>query len=243
MGRILSRIGVGAATVDTVLPEADLRPGETVAADVELSGGDSTQEIEGISFALKARVDGDGSGDERVLAEIEVERSLSLEADEERTIPVDVELPLWTPITTEDVSVWLETRLDIDWARDPTDEDEIEVAPDEFISALLEAMSDLGFVRRSSDLVDVQHVDDRPLAQRFQFEPADDRFRADLDAIQVTVMPRRDDLRVFVEFDRAGTIADDHDLDFDKQEEPMTLERASVEAIRGRLEEGIRRNV
>ena len=243
MGRILSRIGIGAATVDTVLPKLELLPGETVRVDVELSGGDSDQEIGGIAFVLKARVESDGDSHEHVLAEFEADRSISLSAEEDRTIPVEVEVPLWTPVTTGEVSVWLETRLDIDWARDPTDEDQVEVVPDEFVSALFEAMDDLGFDRRSSDLVDVPHVDDRPMAQTFHFHPAGGAYEADLDAVEVTVMPRRDDLRVFVEFDRKGTVADEHDMDFDRQEEPMTLERASVEAIRGRLEEGIRRNV
>lgn len=243
MGRILSSIGIGAATVDTILPEPDLRPGETVRVDVELAGGDSTQEIEGITFVLKAHVDSDGSNDERVLTEFEVDRSVELSPGEERTIHVDVEVPLWTPVTTSGISVWLETRLDIDWARDPTDEDEVEVAPDEFVSALFEAMDDLGFTLRGSDLVDVPNVDDRPMAQTFRFRPTGGPYETDLDAVEVTVMPRSDDLRVFVEFDRTSTIADEHDMDFDKQEEPMTLDRASVESIRGRLEEGIRRNV
>ena len=239
MGRILSSIGIGAATVDTVLPKSELRPGETIRVDVELAGGDSTQEIEGIAFVLKARVE----SDEHVLAEFEADRSISLSAEEERTIPVDVEVPLWTPVTTGGLSVWLETRLEIDWARDPTDEDEVEIVPDEFVSALFEALDDLGFVLDSADLVDVPHVDDRPIAQRFRFRPAESEYEADLDAVEVTVMPRRDDLRVFVEFDRKGTIADDHDMDFDRQEEPMTLDRASAEAIRGRIQDGIRRNV
>ena len=243
MGRILSRIGIGAATVDTVLPKLELQPGETVQVDVALSGGDSDQEIEGIVFVLKTRVESDGDSDEYVLAEFEADRPVSLSAEEERTIPVDVEVPLWTPVTTGGVSVWLETRLEIDWARDPTDEDEVEVVPDESVSALFEALDDLGFVLGSADLVDVPHVDDRPVAQRFRFRSAGGEYEADLDAVEVTVMPRRDDLRVFVEFDLKATIADDHDMDFDRQEEPMTLEWASVEAIRGRLEDGIRRHI
>jgi len=241
MGRILSSIGVGAATVDTVLPKPELRPGETVQVDVELSGGDSNQVIGGIFFELKTRTGSDG--DATVLSEIEVERSISLSPDEERTIPVDIELPLWTPVTRDGVSVWLATRLEIDWARDPTDEDRITVVPDEYVSALLDALDDLGFALDGTEVVDVPFVDDRPMAQRFRFRPTDDQYSADLDALKVTVMPRPGDLRVFVEFDRKGTIADEHALDFDKQEEPMTLERPSVEAIRGRIEEGIRRNV
>lgn len=205
-------------------------------------GGESTQDIEGIHLVLKTRVESDGGSDEHELAEFDVDESISLAPDDTRTVPVDVEIPLWTPVTTSGVSVWLETRLDIDWARDPTDEDQIDVVPDDDVSALFDALEDLGFGLQSSDLVDVPHVDDRPLAQRFRFRPTDEQYEADLDAIEVTVMPRSDDLRLFVEVDRRGTIADEHDLDFDKQEVPMTLRRTSMEAIRGRLLEGIEQN-
>jgi len=239
MGRILSSIGIGAATVDTVLPTPELHPGDTVRVDVELTGGDAAQEIEGIDFVLEARVE---SGGEHVLAETEVERSVSLSPGEERTIPVDVDVPLWTPVSTDGVSVWLETRLEIDWARDPTDEDEVDVVPDAFVSALFDAIDDLGFALRGTDVVEVPHVEDRPIAQRFHFEPADGQYESELDALEVTVMPRADDLRLFVEFDRAGTIADDHDMDFDKQEVSMTIGRPSVPAIRRRIVAGIKKN-
>lgn len=239
MRRVLSSIGIGAATVDTVLPKTELQPGETVAVDVELTGGDSTQEIEGIHFTLKARVESNGGAEEHALAEIGLDRSVSLAPGDTRTIPVDIDVPLWTPVTTSGVSVWLETRLDIDWARDPTDEDRIEVVPDAFVAALFTALEELGFARRDADLVDVPHVDDRPLAQRFRFRPTDDRYEADIDAIEITVMPDREVLRLFVEYDRRDEVADELDLDFDRQEVAMTIKRANPDTIRRRLEDGI----
>jgi sporulation-control protein len=239
MRRVLSRIGIGASTVDTVLPRTELAPGETVSVDVELYGGGSRQEISGIHLVLTARDDADG---EHELVAYHVDEPVSLEPDEERTIRAEVEVPLWAPVTAGGVSVWLGTRLDIDWARDPTDEDRVEVVPDEAVSALFEALDDMGFALRGSELVDVPHVEDRPLAQRFRFEPTGGQYDEALDAIEVTVMPRSDDLRAFVEFDRAGTIADEHGMDFDKQEVSMTFERTSVAAIRGRLEAGIERH-
>jgi len=239
MRRVLSRIGIGAATVDTVLPAGELRPGETVTVDVELYGGNSTQDIEGIYLVLTARAASDGAHE---LAEFVVERRLTLDPGEERTIQADVEVPLWTPITVGGVSVRLETRLDVDWSRDPTDEDGVEVVPDDAVAALFDALDEMGFGLRGSELDEVPHVEDRPLAQRFRFEPTGGPYEAELDSIEVTPMPRGDDIRVFVEFDRAGTIADEHGLDFDKQEVSMTFDRASVPAIRRRLEAGIERN-
>jgi sporulation-control protein len=237
MKRVLASIGIGAATVDAVLPKTDVRPGETVAVDVELHGGDSPQEIEGIHFVLKARVEADGK--EYVLDEVGIDRSLSLVPDASRTIPVDVDVPLWTPITTNEVSVWLETRLVIDWARDPTDESRMTVVPDEFVAALFDALEGMGFALRGSDLDDVPHVADRPVAQTFCFQPTDDRYSAALDAIEITVMPRSGDLRMFVEYDRRDRVADEHELDFDRQEVSMTVKRASSDTIRRRLEDGI----
>lgn len=242
MKRVLSSIGIGAATVDTVLPAGELRPGETVEVDVELHGGDSTQEIGGIHFVLTTRVESDGGVDEHLVTETEVDRTVTLAPGEERTIPIDVDVPLWTPITTGGVSVWLGTRLDIDWARDPTDEDRVEVVPDEHVSALLDAFDHLGFALLGSDVVEVSHVDDRPIAQTFRFVPTGASYDAELDAVEVTVMPRREDLRVFVEYDLVDQIADDRDLDFDLQEVAMTLDRANPEAIRGRILDGIKQH-
>lgn len=239
MKRVLSSIGIGAATVDTVLPRTELRPGETVEVDVEMYGGETTQEINGIYFALKTRVESDGDVEERVLASPEVNQSISLAPGDTRTIPVDIELPLWTPLTVGGASVWLATGLDIDWARDPTDEDRIDVVPDEFVAALLEAVEDLGFALRFTELVDTPYLDDRPFAQEFDFRPTEDRFVADLDELEITVMPREDDLRVFVEFDRRDPIAEEYDVDFDEQEIPITFDQPKSDAIRRRIESGI----
>lgn len=231
MGRILCSFGIGAATVDTVFPRTELAPGETVTADVELYGGDVAQDIEGIYFTLKA----DADGEELTLATFTAESELTLHPDDERSIPVDVEIPLWTPLTRGGTSVWLETGLDIDWARDPSDEDRIDVVPDEFTSALLAAVDDLGFELQSSTVVETPSLDDRPVAQQFTYRPTAERFVDDLDELAVTTIPGADALRAFVAFDRSDRVADAYDQEFDQQEIPFTFERPSVDAIRGRL--------
>jgi len=238
MSRILSSIGIGGAVVDTVLPDPDIRPGETVEVDVELHGGSATQEIDGIYFALKTRVESDGDVEERVLEEFEVSESISLDPDEERTVPVELSLPLWTPLTRGGASVWLETGLDIDWAKDPTDEDQIDVVPGEFSAALFEAVEELEFEPKYSELVDTPYLDDRPFAQEFDFVPTS-RFRDLLDELEITLMPRGDDLRVFIEFDQRDAVAEEYDMDFDEQEVAMTFEYANADRIRSQIRQGI----
>jgi sporulation-control protein len=240
MKRVLSSIGIGAATVDTIFPRTELGPGETVTADVELYGGDATQAIEGLYFQLKTRVSG-GTDQERTIGEFAVDEAVTLEPDEERTIPVEVTVPQWTPLTRGGASVWLETGLDIDWAKDPTDEDRIDVLPGEYAAALFEAVEELGFVLRSTELVDTPHLDDRPFAQEFNFRPIDEQFGAALDELVITIAPREDDLQTFIKFDRVDEVAEAHDMDFDKQEVSITFDRADPEMMGRRLRNEIDR--
>jgi sporulation-control protein len=234
MKRVLSSIGIGAATVDTVFPRTALSPGETVTADVELSGGEATQDIEGIYFSLKTRLSG-GEDRERTIGEFAVEEALTLEPDEERTIPVEVQVPRWTPLTKGGASVWFETGLDIDWAKDPTDEDRIDIQPGEYTAALFDAVDELAFALRATKLVETPYLDDRPFAQEFDFRPTDERFGTELDDLEILILPRADDLRTFIEFDRVDEVAEAYGMDFDEQEVSITFDRADPEMIHRRL--------
>lgn len=123
MNRLLSSIGIGAATVDTLLPKTEFTPGETVEATVEMTGWNAEQEIDGLYFALLTRVD-----DEHVVVDQdEITESVSLAPGETRTLTTEVTVPPWTPITEGECRVWLKTGLDISWAVDPNDEDAVDV--------------------------------------------------------------------------------------------------------------------
>lgn len=238
--RVLSSIGIGGATVDTVLPDVEFSPGDTVTATVALHGGDSTQEISGISFTLKAR-DEAGSGGERVLASFGLDEAVTLQPDEERSLPLEFEIPNWTPLTTGAVSVWLETRVDIAWAVDASDEDQIAVVPDAAITALFDALDALGFERESAHLADVAFVDDRPFAQKFDYRPTD-RFTDDLADLEVTIMPRATDLRVLLEFDHYDEVEAEYDLDLAEQEVSLTFEHANADMMQNRIKREIARH-
>lgn len=241
MGRVLSSIGVGSATVDTVLPRPALRPGETATATVELSGGDATQSIEGIYFSLTARVEDERGGAKRVLAEPAIDRSITLEPGEEQSIPVELDVPLWTPLSRGDVVVRLATGLDIPWARDPSDEEAVTVEPGEIAAALFAAVEALGFARSSTAIVDAPVLDDRPFAQVFSFRPTDDAMAELVEGLELTLIPREEDLRVFLEVDQRDPVADAYDLDLNEQETSITFDRADPGLLRRRLRTEIER--
>lgn len=233
MKRVLSRIGIGGATVETVLPDAEVSPGETVHATVELTGGESSQDIAGLSFTLKARERGGGMG-EQVLGTYLLDVDVTLEPGEERASTVDIEIPPWTPITQGDVSVWLETGVDISWAVDASDEDQLEVVPDEQVAALFEGVDSLGFALAGSRLVETDYLEDRPFAQQFEFRPTDE-YADDLDDIEVTVIPRESDLRIFLELGQVDEVEAEYDVSFDENEVALTFEHANAEMMASRI--------
>jgi sporulation-control protein len=230
MKRLLSSIGIGAATVDTVLPQAAVRPGEAVDLRVEMDGGDAVQRIDGLYFVLKT----ESAGETRVVARFRSDESFALGPDEERTEHVTMAVPTWTPVTRGGPRVWLETGLDIDWAVDPTDSDDLAVDPDPFVAALFDAAAELGFTFASSTVEETPWLDDRPFAQRLVFEPGE-RFERDVSRLVLTTIPRDDDLRLYIQVDGRDAAAEAMGQDFNEQELSVTITYANPEMIARRI--------
>ena len=55
--KLFASLGVGGASVDTVLSEPNVVPGGVVQGEVHIQGGSVPQEIEGLSVGLQARVE------------------------------------------------------------------------------------------------------------------------------------------------------------------------------------------
>ncbi|HET7325158.1 MAG TPA: sporulation protein [Halococcus sp.] len=219
MGRVLSRIGVGGATVDTILPDDEFSPGERVTATVEMVGGDSEQTIENVYLKLIASTHDDET--EHVLDTYDLlDETVILAADETKTIETELRLPLWTPITTTNgITVRIDTGLDIEWAVDATDADKIDIVPDEFTDALFTAIEELGFAHYGTYITDEESwVEDRPLVQKFMFVPESEPFDTYLDVLGITCLPREEDLRVAVEINEIDITADDPELEAKAEE-------------------------
>lgn len=231
MSRLLSRIGIGAATVDTILPKTEFSPGESVEATVEMTGGASEQVVDEVYISLLAQI-----GDEdRIVDEFTLTDSVTLEPEEERTSTTPVTIPAWTPITGADSRVWLETGLDISWAVDPNDEDEITVQPGPILAALFVAVDELGFERRGSEFREPNWLDDRPFVQAFRFAPREDVFRTDVEGLTIVCMPRDDDLKTVVEIDEAEPAEEITEVEFDQQEIVQVFDTSHEDIVLGQL--------
>lgn len=235
MRKVLSSIGVGSATVDTVLDDERLHPGETVDLTVEIEGGSAEQEVEGLYFVLETEyVTDDG---DRKTAEIETagaKEAFTIEPDERRSIPASMTLPRVTPLTMGAVSVSLKTGLKIDWAKDPQDRDYIEVVGTPPMDAVLTAVERLGFAFSESDCKQASVYSPAPFVQEFEFEPTNSEWRRKIDELEVIFAPLADELEVRVEVDRQDSTYTDL-TGGDESREWITVDHTDERRLRGDL--------
>jgi sporulation-control protein len=215
MGRVLSRFGVGAAEVDTVLERTTLRPGETVGLRVEVTGGDTTQRVEGVDFRLRTRCPTGGGHGTSELVRVRAAEPFTVEPEELRTFTATMQVPYGTPVTRGGAGVWVETGLNIDWAVDPGDRDDVTVEPGERFAAVVEALEGLGFASAGvgpaalDGVSGLSHSTDgaalaaeRPCLQRFDYRPHSGPFAGRIETVELVPVPSPSALHLVVAVDR-----------------------------------------
>ncbi|WP_299536751.1 sporulation protein [uncultured Streptomyces sp.] len=160
--RLLASMGAGGASVETELTEANVVPGGIVQGEVRIQGGSVSQQIEGLSVGLQARVEVEGA-DQETKQDIEFTRlqlggAFEVQAGAVHVVPFGLEIPWETPITTfagqrlHGMNIGVTTELQIARAIDPGDLDPIDVHPLPAQQAILDAFGQLGFRFRSADM-------------------------------------------------------------------------------------------
>jgi len=238
---IRSRVGLGSATVETVLPDEDFSPGDTVEATIEVTGGTSDQRIDEFHCSIVAVGDAGGDDVEYVIDTFDLLDGFVIEAGGTERVPFTVAFPVWTPITSQNVGVRIDLGADISWAVDPHDSLVVDVVPDPLIGATLDAVEALEFEFRRSWLHEVDWVDDREFVQVFAFEPGPD-YEDRVDRLLLTPILEDDRLRLNVEIDRVDAIAEEYDLDFNKDEVPFAVSTPDPSMIQGRIRTEIERH-
>ena len=241
MKRVLSSLGIGAATVDTILPTT-LTAGETVDARVEVTGGNDAQEVDGIYFALETRYKTDESTRTGTIDSFRIADPFTIEPDEDRSFSVSIDVPYHTPVTMGKTDVWLDTGLDIDWAIDPDDTDPVEIEPDPLRRELFDAVESLGFSLRTAECEASESLfSNQRFVQEFEFVPRSGPFAGELDELEIVTLPEGDGFDLLIEVDRRGGLLAEH-FDADESHERLSLESTTTDLER-QLRSTIERNL
>ncbi len=213
-GRLLSSIGIGAATVDTKLEKSEFVPGEEVRGVVEIKGGGQEQMVDGIYISVKTRFSRT-AGSDKALGTVErfpVAPRLTVQPGSREEVSFSFRLPYDTPLSIGRSEVWIETGLDVKSAFDPSDKDRITVRPNRWIQTVLDAIERLGFDLRQAENETLPDRFQRRLTfgQEFEFVPRRGEFSGRLGELELVMFPSEGQIDLIMQVDRRGFGGESH---------------------------------
>lgn len=241
MRKVLASVGIGNATVDTVLEEATVRPGESVSAEIRVEGGNAEQQVNRIELEVETQFRRGNGIAETTVDTCHLRDGFVIEPGERASYDTTVGVPYETPLTMGEVSVWVETDLEIQVAVDPGDEDPIEVEPTRRMQAVFDAAEALGLTFRSTDCeadVHGRYVR-RSFVQGFEFRPSSGPFRDEVDDVELVFDPAPDALTVYVEVDRRGSLL----TETDQTTTSVSVSDTDADRVRRDLRDAIERRI
>ena len=218
--KMLRALGVGGPSVDTVLSDPRVRPGEWLTGEVRLAGGDADADIERIALSLVARVD-TGQGESAVEFHQEVVCGpFRLSAKENRAVAFRFAMPWEAPITEvfgqhlHGASLGLRTELTVAQAVDKGDLDPVYVEPLPAQEAVLDAFGRLGLHIAAAELEAGRLHGVRqqlPFFQQIEFYPPPG-YAGMIEDIELTFVADPDGIQVVLGADkRSGLFPPGHD--------------------------------
>ncbi|WP_157722063.1 sporulation protein [Tumebacillus avium] len=209
--KFLSKIGIGAATVNLVLDDARGRIGEEVIGKILVEGGNVEQQIDAINvdFNMEMKLD-DRTARSRIQS-LTVARNLQVKPGDKLEFPFRHLLPE-LPQTSRYVRYTYHTRLDIPEALDKHDFDEFGVLPNLSIATVQSALHKLGFTEKFESGVFNGYY------QEFEYRPMEGPFAGRISELEVVYITEANGVRMHVEIDKKGkgllgALADSLDLD------------------------------
>ncbi len=202
MKKMLSRIGIGAAVVDAVLPKASFELGETFEVEVTVHGGAVDQEIQGIDLALLTIYKSNDTYSTGIIEKVQSRQAFTIAPGEKKSFVVPLTIPYHSPLSLGSTKVWLKTGLDIEWSLDPKDKDDLEVLPDDRMRALFDAVQSLGFTLRYAHCESGGLKFTRPFVQELAFLPSASELRGRVNEMELICDCSKRQVNVLVEVDR-----------------------------------------
>jgi sporulation-control protein len=249
--KVFASVGIGSAKVDTKLEKDTLKAGDQVKGVVSIQGGNVEQKVDEIYLTLNTTYLKE-SDDKKYSVSAVIDRfrlveSFTILPNERKEIPFSFQLPNDTPISIGRTNIWVATGLDIKNAVDPSDKDYIKVVPNELVSAVFQAVSDLGFRLREADCEEAPYRLRKrlPFVQEFEFVPTSGPFRGRLDELELVFHDiTENQMDIYMQVDRrarglGGFLAES--LGTDETNLKLTVSRSDIPNLRSKLQGVIER--
>tara|TARA_B100000073_G_scaffold348077_1_gene364922 strand:- start:3255 stop:3995 length:741 start_codon:yes stop_codon:yes gene_type:complete len=213
--KLMASVGIGNATVDTIVKTENIYPDSMVDLEIVIKGGSVEQDLSGLSIALCTAVKQEvESGDIEfdynstyIISQFEVPMEHTLiQPEEEMVIECQIHIHPETPITAlrSQSAVWLRTGLDIDNGLDASDKDYLVIQMPKLQETILSALSELGYslVKIDTEQGHLRGADFQASIGCYQeFEFKSNGFFSDKE-VEVSFVQFDDSLGVVLEIDR-----------------------------------------
>ena len=217
--KLLASVGIGKATVDTILLVDKLRAGDSFPIEVVIKGGDVEQQINGLEFAVMASAKAETEVNDTdityaksiVLQHWAQPMDILIQPGETITESFELDLHPEVPATylfgQQIGKVWLQTGLDIKSGIDGSDKDPLIILPSATQLAVLELISNSGYRLFKSD-IEAGGVQTREFVshlncyQEYEFKPESRSFFGARE-LEVTFVDNGRETGVLIEVDRA----------------------------------------
>lgn len=243
--KLLASVGIGGATVDTILQTERLQPNTLFQADIVIRGGDTEQTLSGLELRLVTEAKRDGEDgyvwEPVVLDRWALRENMTLAVGEEVIIPFEATLPTETPITAiqahqQQSHVWIETGLNIDRAIDASDKDYLDIAPTSVMHMVLSAMDHCGYELVKAD-VEVGYLNGATFSshsgiyQELEFKPKG--FGLFTKEVELSFICEDDHTHVLIEHDRRLGLGSDqyHSHSFNNQQSSMNSVLEQIKSL------------
>ena len=210
--RLLSRVGIGAPSIELLLHDAEVIRGETLFGEIRVVGGRSAQEIRHIDLSLQTHYlhhANEHHSHTETLRQSRASEGFRLGVRETRLLPFEMVIPMVTPVSLDLAQVWIKAELDLAWAVDHQDFEPLKVLPDAATAHLLNTARELGFEHRpeSGCCMAFSEEPDVPYTQVFMLEAKGRigfRLRKQLQTVDMLVRANNYDAEIQLEINRQG---------------------------------------
>lgn len=216
--KLLASVGIGKATVDTLLLTDQLQAGESFNIEVVIKGGEIEQTLQGLEFAVmaSAKTETDlGENEIKYNKSVVLQRwneAINLTIQPGQTVTKQFSLSLHPEVPATYLfghsigKVWLQTGLDIKSGIDASDKDGLTILPSATQIAVLQLISDSGYRLFKSDIESGkvrarEFVSHLPCYQEYEFKP-ESRSLFGAKELEVTFVDNGRETGVLIEVDR-----------------------------------------
>lgn len=195
--KFLSKIGIGAATVNLVLDQQTARVGEEVTGTLQIQGGKVPQHIKAVYVNLYIKAQMGDKTAHRKIASIKAGANIRLISGQNLRMPFRYTLPE-LPQSSKYVSYSFQSSLDIPGALDPLDFDAFNVQPRAEVEMVQQALQSLGFQEK------YESGEFNGYYQEFEYKATSSPFKGRIDELEIVMLPGNAGVELHIELDKRG---------------------------------------